>query len=145
MASLLAEVEQRLSELVPDALKRVGSSLALTMTANDLPAGVSAWVVPLGEAPAGDTRVAGAALQKINLTFGVMFGVRVMNYRHSVQGVDELEQARSAVRDRLYGWQPQAALLPCLLGNSELANMDQSAIFWLDRYTTAVQRRAAQV
>lgn len=143
---LLQSVEQRLASLVPSEFKQVGSSMALSMIMNNPPpAGVSAWVIPLGEAPAGDSRTAGAALQKVNLTFGVLIGVRSVNDLHGNQSSQVLEQARDAVRNKLFGWTPNTAILPCLLGSSEMVSMDQAVIFWLDRYTTAVQRRASQM
>lgn len=143
--SLLQSVEERLTCLVPSEFKQVGSSLTLSMIMNNPPpAGVSAWVVPIGETPTGDTRTAGAALQKVNLIFGVLLGVRSFNDQRGNKSNAQLDQARDAVRNKLFGWTPATALLPCLLSNSELVNMDQGVIFWLDRYTTAIQRRASQ-
>lgn len=143
--TLLHSVEQRLSGLVPASCGLVGSAMALAAITSAPPqVGVSVWVVPLAEVPNGDMRSAGPALQKVAVTFGVMLAVRVVNSLRGMEGAQILEDARAAIRSQLFGWTPANALVPCLLGTSELVNMENGVIWWMDKYTTAVQYRAPQ-
>lgn len=143
--TLLHSVEQHLAVLTPQPFNLVGSGMALAAIMNSAPqVGVSAYVVPLSETPSDNTRATGPALQRIDVSFGVVLAVRVVNNKHGSKSSEQLENARDAVRKKLFGWIPNTALVPCLLGVSELINMENSTIWWMDRYTTAIQRRAPQ-
>jgi len=48
------------------------------------------------------------------------------------------------VRNQLFGWQPDGAELPYLLGGGDIVKMEKDTIWWMDRYTTSIRRRAAQ-
>lgn len=142
--SLLLSVENKLAALKP-ALFQVESGLALAAVINRPPqAGVAAWVVPLGERPSADKRTAGPALQKVGISVGIVLAVRSVNDKQGNRGSAALEQARDAVRNALFGWTPDGALLPLLTAESDLIKMENSTIWWMDRYTTAIQRRAPQ-
>lgn len=141
--SLLAAVEQHLKDanLANFNLIESASELATVLTRSPQ-AGVNCWVVPLGERPEANRHTAGPALQKINITFGVVIAVRSVNDRRGNRGSDALEAARLAVRNQLFGWLPANALTPTLLGASDLIKMEQATLWWMDRYTTSVQYRA---
>lgn len=141
--NLLENTEGRLSSLAE--INRVGSGIALAAVLGRAPqTGSSAWVVLLSERPTGNTRTAGSALQKVELTVGVVLAVRILNDQSGSKGSSALQAARAAVRDRLYGWQPEEAELPYLMGASDLVKMEKDTIWWMDRYTTSIRRRAAQ-
>lgn len=140
---MLGVIEARLQPLVPEHLNRVETALELAAVMDRPPqAGVAAWVVPLAERPEGTKRLVGPALQKVDLLFGVVIAVRSVNDPRGTQGNDQLDAARQAVREQLFGWQPGDSLLPILMAPSDLIKMEKSTIWWIDRYTTAIQRRA---
>lgn len=142
---MLESVETRLRDLIGAELAMVDGAIAFSQAQTRAPqVGASAWVVPVSEQPAGDSRTAGPALQKSMVVIGVVIAVRSVNDRHGDKGRSPLEAARDAVRGKLYGWVPEGALVPLLQAGSDLLKMDQSTIWWMDRYITAVQRRAPQ-
>lgn len=141
---VLDSTEARLENL--PCINQVGSAIALSAVLDRTPqAGISAWVVLLSERPLGDTRTAGPALQKVGLAIGVVLAVRTLNDQSGTKGSLALQEARDAVRGQLYGWTPEGAELPYLLGAGDLIKMAKDTIWWIDRYTTSIRRRAAQI
>lgn len=140
---LLESTEARLTD--QPGINRVGSAIALAAVLDSKPqTGVGAWVVLLSERPTGNTRTVGQALQKMDLTIGVVLAVRSLNDQSGSKGSAALQLARDAVRNQLFGWQPDGAELPYLLGGGDIVKMEKDTIWWMDRYTTSIRRRAAQ-
>jgi len=140
---LLTETEARLESIADTPLDNVGSAISLAAAMERPPVnGVSGFVVPVAEQPEKSQRVSGPAVQKIMVTIGVVFAVRSLNDRTGERGSQKLETARDAVRDALFGWQPESATGPYLLSSSGLIRMEQNTLWWMDRYQTQIQRRA---
>lgn len=141
---LLMETEARLEAIADSPLDNVGSAVSLATTMERPPVnGVSCFVVPVAEQPEKSQRVSGPALQKVMVTVGVVFAIRTLNDPDGERGSQKLEAARDAVRQVLFGWQPESATGRYLLGSSGLIRMENNVIWWMDRYQAQIQRRAA--
>jgi hypothetical protein len=142
---MLLSTEQRIEAIDDSPINKVGSAISLAAAMDKSPSsGVNCFVVPVDERPEASKRVSGPALQKIMVTIGVVFAVRSLNDPTGEKGSARLEDARNAVRDALFGWQPESATGPYLLANSSLIRMDKNTLWWMDRYQTQIQRRAQQ-
>ena len=140
---MLASTESRIESITDSPIDRVGSAISMAAATDRAPnASVSCYVVPVAESPAGNTHVSGRALQKVQITVGVVFAIRTLNDPDGERGSAKLETARNTVRDALFGWQPDSADVGYLLSASGLIRMDKNVIWWIDRYQTQIQRRA---
>lgn len=140
---MLLSTEQRINAIADSPINKVGSAISLAAAMDKAPSnGVNCFVVPVDERPEASRHVSGPALQKIMVTIGVVFAVRSLNDSTGEKGSARLEGARNAVRDALFGWKPEEATAPYLLGNSTLIRMDKNTLWWIDRYQTQIQRRA---
>ncbi|OPX57070.1 hypothetical protein SAMN02745127_02069 [Oceanospirillum multiglobuliferum] len=141
---LLMETEARLEAIADSLLDNVGSAVSLATAMERPPVnGVSCFVVPVAEQPEKNQRVSGPAVQKVLVTVGVVFAIRTLNDPDGERGSQKLETARDAVRQALFGWQAEGTTAPYLLSTSGLIRMENNVIWWMDRYQTQIQRRAA--
>ncbi|MBL4832648.1 MAG: hypothetical protein JKY26_01630 [Pseudomonas sp.] len=101
-----------------------------------------AFIVPLEETPSVNHREMGPALQNITQTFGVLIGLRIGG--RNEDDSDKLEVLRTALRNSLFGWQLNGEYTPCLLATSNLQQLQERQLFWMDRFTTEHLEEASQ-
>jgi len=101
-----------------------------------------AFIVPLEESPSGNQRDMGLALQKINKTVGVLIGIRTAG--RNEDDSSKLELLRQTLRNSLYGWQVDTNHSPFLLAASNLQQLQERQLFWMDRFTTEHYEEATQ-
>ena len=97
-----------------------------------------AYVVPVNERPAGNSRDVdiGQPLQEMVITFGVVIGIKSVNDSTGNKAITTLESYRTNLRNSLYGWKPNAAYEPILLGDGDLVAFASGGLWWVDRFTT---------
>lgn len=101
-----------------------------------------AFIVPLEEVPSINQREMGYALQNVNQTFGVLIGLRIGG--RNEDDSDKLEVLRTALRNSLFGWQLNGEYTPLLLATSNLQQLQERQLFWMDRFTTEHLEEASQ-
>lgn len=139
---MLDSTEARLNLLVPDSLAFVGSAVSLATAMLKKPVQQSVcYVVPVAERALPTARQSGRALQLVDVAIGIVIGIQTLNDQRGDRGRESLEAVREAIRDQLFGWQPENSLVPYQLGNGDLLKMDHGQLWWLDYYHTQVQRR----
>lgn len=101
-----------------------------------------AFIVPLEEVPSINQREMGYALQNVNQTFGVLIGLRIGG--RNEDDSDKLEVLRTALRNSLFGWRLNREYTPLLLATSNLQQLQERQLFWMDRFTTEHLEEASQ-
>ena len=96
------------------------------------------FVVPVRERPAPNGRDVdiGQPLQEMIVTFGVVIGIKSVNDSTGNKAITTLESYRTNLRNSLYGWKPNAAYEPILLGDGDLVAFASGGLWWVDRFTT---------
>lgn len=106
---------------------------------------VAAYVVPIADRPQPVSPSASRkAAQQVDLVFGIAIRVSVLNDKDGMRSHSALEDARDAIRERLFAWMPEGATTGFQLGAGDLMKMEKGTIWWLDRYLTQCQRTAKQ-
>jgi hypothetical protein len=106
-----------------------------------IPQGNIAFVVPVSERPAGNSRDTdvGQPLQEVIITFGVVMGIQSINDATGMKGLTQLETLRTQTRNLLHGWQPPDHE-PILLAAGDLVAFVTHGVWWIDRFTTNTWR-----
>ena len=131
---LLDDIQERIAP----AFKRVEAAINLReVIKQPIHADNGAFVVPIAERPAGNSRDTdiGRPLQEINITFGVVIGLKSINDPTGEKGMAALEALRCSCRQKLYGYTPTDHDR-ILLAASDLVAFAANGIWWLDRFTT---------
>jgi len=103
-----------------------------------------AFVIPMAEAHEESLRDTGPTCQRVTKTFGVLILLNVRNDATGERSEEDLHNARLAVRNAIYGWQPTTEHDPILLAGGELLVMDGGLIYWLDQFKTRTYEEATQ-
>lgn len=121
-------------------ISEVGMTLDLVKVIERTPKKpVECYVFPVSETPGSNERASGPARQKLNITVGVVIGIKASNDSRGERSADKLESVRAAIRDSLFGWKPQEAKTHFLLGKSQLIKMVPGGVWWLEQFTTTTQ------
>lgn len=114
----------------------VGDSVALTELSSKLIRGQSSvWVGELSSLAGQNTRDIGTPVQFEDQVFGVVIGVKSVNDPLGSNAKQTLTGKRLAVRQQLFGWQPDG-YDPFLLAGAELLTFAAGALFWVERFRT---------
>lgn len=114
----------------------VGDSVALTELSSKLIRGqASVWVGELSSLAGKNTRDIGAPVQFEDQVFGVVIGVKSVNDPLGSNAKQTLTGKRLAVRQQLFGWQPNG-YDQFLLAGAELLTFANGALFWVERFRT---------
>ena len=139
---MIASSLQQLERIQNTPIEKLGMALNLASALTREPSrSVECYVMPISERPSTNKRSSGRPLQEVQVTIGVVIAVRALNDPNGERSKDRLEHVRTVVRDALFGWTPDGATTHYLLGNSDLVQMNSSAIWWLDRFVTKTQRQ----
>lgn len=139
---MIESIERRLDGAVEYVASVADLAIAMERHSNHR---VAAYVVPVAERPQPVPPSASRkAAQQVDIMFGVVIRVSVRNDTDGMRGHSVLEQARNAIRDRLFAWTPEAATVGFQLGAGDLMKMEKGTLWWMDRYLTQCQRTANQ-
>lgn len=137
---MIESIESRLNGAVEYVASVVDLSLAMERHSNHR---VAAYVVPIAERPQPVPPSASRkAAQQVDMMFGVVIRVSVLNDKDGQRSRSVLQEARDAIRERLFAWMPEGASVGFQLGAGDLMKMEKGTIWWLDRYLTQCQRTA---
>ena len=138
---MIDSIAVRLDGVVEKVATIADLSLAFTGTVN---AREVAYVVPLSERPRVSRSLSRKAMQDVDLVFGVVICVSVLNDNDGMRSRSKLESARNAIRNQLFAWIPEGASQGLQLGPSDLIKIEKGTMWWMDRYITSCQRTAIQ-
>ncbi|MGH1460999.1 MAG: phage tail terminator protein [Neptuniibacter sp.] len=142
---IIASTKDHLAAIVDSNINKVGLALDLVKAIESAPKrGVECYVIPVSEVPGSNERSSGPARQKLNITIGVVIGIKASNDPSGERSADDLEAVRTVIRDNLFGWTPEGAKTHFLLGKSSLVKMVPGGVWWLDQFTTTTQRTGTQ-
>ena len=126
----VSAVIERLKEGQPE-WKDVSGLLALSeLKHQNLNRTPMLFVTPLLELAAPDVRGSGPALQTVSLTLGVVCIERAGHHCEA-----DLLKLRQAIRQRLFGWQPEGFEALHLAGG-QLLNVTSGQVAWIDKFST---------
>ena len=139
---MIESIERRLDGAVEYVASVADLAIAMERHSNHR---VAAYVVPIADRPQPVPPSASRkAAQQVDIMFGVVIRVSVRNDTDGMRGHFVLEQARNAIRDRLFAWMPEGATASFQLGPGDLMKMEKGTIWWMDQYLTQCQRTAKQ-
>lgn len=137
----LAPIATRIRTQV-GALKAVGEAADLAAALEDLKIAPAAFVIPLRSQGGGNALdSADAAMQRLSITFGVVFGIQNLRDATGAKASADLATLRGSVFEALLGWRPTADHDICLIGAGQLAAMRDRVLWWQDSFTTAIYVR----
>ncbi|HHF3237824.1 hypothetical protein [Vibrio sp. Vb0877] len=93
--------------------------------------GITLFVFSQGERSSPDVRGSGPYLQTVTETIGVLIVAKVVN-----DNKFDFKPVRQALRERLFGWSPNADYEPFWLGDGRLMNVQKGQVTWLDNFNT---------
>ncbi|EOX3330235.1 hypothetical protein ACPFT1_000537 [Vibrio cholerae] len=93
--------------------------------------GITLFVFSQGERASPDVRGSGPYLQTVTETIGVLIVAKVVN-----DNKFDFKPVRQALRERLFGWSPNADYEPFWLGDGRLMNVQKGQVTWLDNFNT---------
>jgi hypothetical protein len=134
---------KRLEELTDDNgnpfFKHVGHALEVAQAMDkQLQTSPVAYVVEVEETPGEDYRDTGSSLQNMNVTVGILIGIRGTG--RSDQDRIALKVARKKVRESLYGFQPESTddgdFEPLRIGRNNMQRLSKNQLFWMDRFVS---------
>lgn len=141
-----AAILARLKDRVP-ALRSIGVALDLAAVLDGKLAdqtGPSAWIVGMGARGGRPDISAGAHVQEIIETVGVILTLRSIDNRAGDRTEDLLEELKAAVRAALAGWGPDDAFGVFALSREGLAAFKPGHIAYALEFTAADQLRTME-
>lgn len=137
----LAPVIARLKAQVT-ALKEVGGAADFAAAARELKRTPAAFLVPLRSAGGSNALdSADTAMQRIAVSFGVIFGISNLRDATGEKSETELAPLRESTFGALVGWRPTVDHDTCLYSAGRLLALDDRVLWWQDDFTTAFYAR----
>ncbi|WP_243033010.1 phage tail terminator protein [Vibrio cincinnatiensis] len=131
VADLVARLSDKSVEAPPWVDVKEISDLSTLDISRSGVRGVTLFVFYQGERAAADVRGSGPYLQTVTQTIGVLIVAKVVN-----DNKFDFKPVRQKLRERLFGWSPNADYEPFWLGEGRLMNVQKGQVTWLDNFLT---------
>lgn len=140
----LDDIVARLQATAMPPLRLVGKSADIPSARGQSRGAVqspSAYVLPIGDNAEANRFAAGAHIQRITDTIGVLIVVRDMSDPKGGTAAESFSALRNVVRDKLVAWTPSANDTPIELVDGRVVDMINGELWWLERYRSQYHLR----
>ncbi|TFF20539.1 hypothetical protein E3C22_16660 [Jiella endophytica] len=140
---IVAEIEQRLVERCQAHFAIIAGAIDLATVKDRPPASPAAYVVPLRDVSADNSRMSDV-LQRTEMDVGVVIIVENVSDATGAAAGQDLEVLKTAVRKALIGWQPASAEDVVTHVSGELTSAKGGTVWWEEQFATAYYQESEE-
>ncbi|NDW04071.1 phage tail terminator protein [Jiella pacifica] len=133
---IVAEIEARLVERCQASFAIIAGAIDLARVKERPPASPAAYVVPIREVSAENSRMTGVS-QRTEMDVGVVIIVDNVSDDTGAAAGKDLESLKAIVRKALIGWQPASAEDVIIHVSGEMTSAKGGTVWWEEQFATA--------